>query len=74
MLAHTGHHAPGSHPGVPPDSPNDRGGVIDIQDRDGKSLVEEASEESFPASDPTSFTPAGYIDRPPAPRKAQPTP
>jgi hypothetical protein len=48
---------------------NQRGGRLDIEDKPGKSKIEEASEESFPASDPTSFTPDGYINCPPPCRK-----
>jgi len=44
---------------------NGRGGAIDIEDRPDKSMVEEAEEESFPASDPPSYTPTGYINSPP---------
>jgi hypothetical protein len=65
-------------PGEGPDAPavrgglNDRGGRIDIEDRPGKSMVEEADEESFPASDPPSLTPSGYIDAPPPARTRRP--
>jgi len=48
---------------------NQRGGRIDIEDKPGKSMVEEAAEESFPASDPPSYTPAGYVDSPPSCKK-----
>ena len=41
-----------------------RGGQIDIRGNPDK--VQEALEESFPASDAPCFTPTGYIDRPPA--------
>lgn len=57
------------HPSGPGGDLNRRGGQIDIEDRPGKGKVEEASEESFPASDPPSFTPAGYIDCPPPCKK-----
>ena len=54
-------------PGVPGGDMNQRGGRIDIEKTLGR--VEEASEESFPASDPPSYTPAGYVDCPPPSRK-----
>lgn len=47
---------------------NQRGGFMDIEDKPGKSKVEEAAEASFPASDPPSCTP-GYYDFSPPPFK-----
>jgi len=52
--------------GSPGGEMNQRGGRIDIEDAPGKSMVEEAAEESFPASDPPSYTPAGYSGSPPS--------
>jgi hypothetical protein len=45
---------------------NRRGGRVEILDP--PSRVQEAQEESFPASDPPSNTPPEYVDRPPPPR------
>jgi hypothetical protein len=50
-------------PGVPGGDMNQRGGRIDIEGTPGK--FEEAEQESFPASDPPSFTPFGYVCCPP---------
>lgn len=55
--------------GMPGGEMNQRGGRVDIEDAPGKSMVEEADEESFPASDAPSFTPAGYNGSPPPSRK-----
>ena len=54
-------------PGMPGGDMNQRGGRVDIGATTSK--FEEAAEESFPASDPPSHTPAGYVDCPPPHRK-----
>ena len=50
-------------PGVPGGDLNQRGGRIDIETTTGR--VEEASEESFPASDPPSYSPVTSSGPPP---------
>lgn len=62
---------PNSLPEVPPPGViggdmNQRGGRVDILEEHGK--VEEALEESFPASDAPCFTQAGVSLGPPCPR------
>jgi hypothetical protein len=51
-------------PGVPGGDMYQRGGRIDIEGTPGK--VEEAEQESFPASDPPSYSPSGYVCCPPS--------
>lgn len=61
------HPSPIAPPGAPGGDMNQRGGRVDI---DGpKSKFEEAAEESFPASDPPAYTPAGYVCCPPPCKK-----
>jgi len=50
-------------PGVLGGDMNQRGGRIDIEKTTGR--VEEASEESFPASDPPSYSPITSSGPPP---------
>lgn len=59
---------PASLPEIPPPGEiggdmNQRGGRVDIIETHSK--VEEALEETFPASDPPSYTPAGAYTGPP---------
>ncbi len=52
-------------PGVIGGDMNQRGGLVDILDTERLSKIDEALEETFPASDPPAFTQAGVSMGPP---------